>query len=88
VTDEPVRERPRWSTDDLGVLLSGAVFFGLAFAPWYESRTANGTLLGLRAWDLGAIAVIAVLASAYAALRVPWVKAKPLAPEVPLSPAV
>ena len=80
-------ERPRWSRDELGVLLAGVVFFGLAFAPWYEASSAAGTRYGVRAWDLGAIGVIAVLASAYASLRVLWVKAKPLGPDVPVSPA-
>ena len=76
----------RWTTDDLGAVATGAVLVGTAFLPWYEATVPPDRTLGLRGWDLGAVALVAVLLSGYAAARVVWLKFRPLKPEVPLAP--
>lgn len=69
--------------DDAGVVATGAAYVLLGLAPWYELRdTAR-----LRGWDLGAVAVIAMLLAGYAAARVVWLRFRPQRPEVPLAPA-
>ena len=64
--------------DELGIVVTGAAFVGVACTPWYGSLTA---------WRLGLTGLLPVLLVAYAAVRVLWVRARPLKPDVPLSPA-
>ena len=64
--------------DEVGVVVTGAAFAGVSFAPWYGTYTA---------WRLGLTGLLPVLLVAYAALRVLWLQARPLKPDVPLSPA-
>lgn len=56
----------------------------LAWLPWYEVRAAIG--VSLRGWDLGLVAVLGVLLSAYAAGRVVLLRYKPQAADVPVTP--
>lgn len=76
-----------WSADERGILGTAVVFFGVAWLPWYEASVV-GTRVRLRAWDLGVLAVVAVLLALYAAGRVLWLRRHPLPPEVPLAPTV
>lgn len=80
-------ERSSWSADDRGILGAAVVFFAVAWLPWYETSVV-GTKVRFRAWDLGVIAVVAVLLALYAAGRVLWLRRHPLGPEVPLAPTV
>jgi hypothetical protein len=76
---------PVWRRDHTGVVVAGAVFVLLAFAPWYDA-TVGADHVAYRAWDLGLTGVLAVLLSAYAALRTLWLRYRPLGAEVPLAP--
>jgi len=76
-----------WSADERGILGAGVAFFGVAWLPWYDASVV-GTRVRFRAWDLGVVAVVAVLLALYAAGRVLWLRRHPLGPEVPLAPTV
>ena len=81
-------ERRPWTADEVGVAGPGLVVFAVSWLPWYAVTLGPGEQVGLRAWELSLLAVAAVLLSAYAALRVVWLRFRPLGPDVPLAPGV
>ena len=81
-------ERRPWTADEVGVAGTGLLVFVVSWLPWYAATLGPGERIGLRAWDLGLLSVMAVLLAAYAALRVVWLRFRPLGPEVPLAPGV
>ena len=81
-------ERRAGRADDVGVVVAGVVFAGLASLPWYVATLGPGERVSFRAWDLGLAAVLSVLLSVYAAGRVLWLRVRPLGPDVPLAPGV
>ena len=78
---------PRWSRDEVAVVVFGLAFVVLASFPWFEARVGSDEV-SYRAWDLGISGVPAVVASLYAAARTAWLKWRPLKPEVPIAPGV
>lgn len=78
--------RRPWTADEIGVAGPGLLVFVVAWLPWYAATLGPGERVGLSAWELGPVAVLGVLLSAYAALRVVWLRFRPLGPDVPLAP--
>lgn len=72
--------------DDVGVVVAGAALAILACLPWYESRGPD-VAFRLRGWDLGLVAVVAVLLALVAAGRVLLLRNRPQKPDVPVTPA-
>ena len=81
-------ERRPWAADDLGVVGAGVVVFVLSWLPWYVATLGPGERVRFRAWDLGVLSTLAVLFSMYAALRVFWLRYRPLDPDAPVTPGV
>ena len=74
---------PALDRDDWGVVAGGVAAFVCAWLPWYVTRDDRVSLPG---WSLGALAVIAVLLSMYAAARVLYLRGRPPKAEVPVTP--
>ena len=72
--------------DEGGVVATGVALFALSWTPWYAIDVL-GVSVPYNAWELGLTGLLPVLLSLYAALRVLWLRWRPLSPEVPLSPA-
>ncbi|HEU0132460.1 MAG TPA: hypothetical protein VFQ85_15860 [Mycobacteriales bacterium] len=82
---EPERPLRYLDLDAVAVIACGLAFVAVSFLPWYDARNAV-VEIRYRAWDLGVLAVLAVLLAAYGAGRALLLTGKPPRPNVPVTP--